>query len=225
MKRPQVRTAPAWFDKLLRWLYHGRDIDGLWVGAADELILERVVEALHTIEVHDPLRYRRLTHDLHRIWVTTFLPGSLGAFTPRFRACRLQEEFVGHDETTLEMIAATIVHEATHARLDKCRIEYEESLRARIEAVCFRREIAFAAKLPDGAVVREQAERKLTFYADPAYWTDAAFHNRDLTEVPQAIRQLGAPEWVARVLLGLKAFSRRPRATLQKIRRVVRRVR
>jgi hypothetical protein len=222
MKRPKVRTAPAWYDKLLRWVYHGRDVDGLWVGAWDEPILERTIEALRLIELHDPLRYRRMTQDLHRVLVQRFLPGALGNFNARLRACLLNENFVAHDDTTLQMIAATIVHEATHARLDKCRIAYEESLRARIEAVCFRREIAFAAKLPDGAVVRELAERKLTFYADPAYWTDAAFHNRDLTEIPEALRQLGAPEWLARILLGLKVFSRRLRATLQEIRRVVR---
>ena len=221
MERSQVRTAPVWFDKLLRWLYHGRDVDGVWVGATDELILEKVIAALRMIEVHDPVRYRRLTQDLPRLWVVTFLPGAVATYSDRLRACRLSEEFVVHDDTTVEMIAATIVHEATHARLDNCRIRYEEGLRARIEAVCFRREIAFAAKLPDGLVVREHAERSLTYYADPAYWTDAAFHNRELTEVPKALRQIGAPEWVVWIAPGLRAFVHRVCGMLRAIRRVI----
>jgi hypothetical protein len=173
------------------------------------------MEALSIIKVHDANRYRRLAQDLDRILVQTTAPSYIASFKPRIWTCMLDEEFVGHSDTTTEIVAAAIVHEATHARLFRCGIGYKESLRARVEAVCFRREIAFAAKLPDGAVVREQAERSLTHYADPAHWTDAAFDARDLTEIPEALRQLGVPQWVVRVLLGLRALRRRLRRKSQ----------
>ena len=59
----------------------------------------------------------------------------------------LDERFVTNPETTIERIASVIVHEATHARMERCGIGYAEDQRARIETVCFRRELAFAVRL------------------------------------------------------------------------------
>ena len=67
--------------------------------------------------------------------------------------CVIDERFVVDEGTTPEMIASVIVHEATHARLFRMGIGYEEGRRARVEQVCLRRELAFAAKLPDRAKV------------------------------------------------------------------------
>ena len=73
-----------------------------------------------------------------------------------------------------ELIASVIVHEATHARLMRCGIGYEEELRARVEKVCLRRELAFAAKLPNGEQIRAQTDPELG-YLPPSYWTNEAF--------------------------------------------------
>jgi hypothetical protein len=99
------------------------------------------------------------------------------------------------------MIAATIVHEATHARLESCGIEYVEGMRHRIEAICLRQEIAFAAKLPNGQELQEAAEHILTLCTGPGFWSKTSMRERDLAGSLEALRYLGAPEWLLRVLV------------------------
>jgi hypothetical protein len=208
MKRRRVvhrNRRPKLVDRLELRLSNGIRIDGLWVGGLDSEpapLLRRVEEALRLIKIYDRLRYDRLIRDLERVWVR-ILPGALGCFNHSLHACELDRRFV-LDETSLpEFIAAAIVHEATHARLMRCGIGYEEGLRARVEAICFRRELAFAAKLPNGRQVREQAERRLGI--PHAYWTDAAFSDRHDIEHAEALRDLGVPNWLVRTVLGLSA--------------------
>jgi len=134
------------------------------------------------------------------------LSGSLGSFNNSLCACQLDTRFVLAETSTAEMIAATIVHEATHARLRHRGIGYEEDQRARVEAVCFRRERAFAAKLPNGDAVREQAERSLEWYASPDHWTDAAFSEFQDKGNIEALRYLGTPDWLIRVVLAMRSL-------------------
>src|SRR5262249_5718763 len=95
-------------------------------------------------------------------------------------------------------------HEATHARLWHCRIGYDERLRARVEATCFRRELALAAKLPNGERVREHARDALAI--PPPGWTDAAERTRDVEGSTEVLRHLGAPNWLVRALLASRAW-------------------
>jgi hypothetical protein len=199
--RPRVSFA----DRYALLFSKGRRVDGLWVGRflGDPQVLDRVEEALRLIKTHDPLRYARLLRDVDRIWVI-LLPASYGTFDDALRACKLDERFVLAETSSPEMIAATIVHEATHARLTHCGMGYEgEEFRARVERVCFRRERAFAAKLPNGTEVRAQADSRLEGY--PAeYWTDAAFEKRFLEGGVETLRHLGQPEWLIRIVIGCR---------------------
>jgi hypothetical protein len=81
-------------------------------------------------------------------------------------------------------------------------------MRARIEAVCVRREIAFAAKLPNGHEVRERAERALELCAADDNWTNAALDERHIEGAMEAMRYLGMPNWFTRTLPRLRALSR-----------------
>jgi len=188
---------PSRVDRLELWLSTAKLVDGLWVGASfgcePDTALPRVEAGLDLIRVHDRLRYHRLTRDLERIWVRP-VPSYLAGFNAALRACELDSRFVLAETTSAELIAATIVHEATHARIDSFGVVYREELRARVERACLRREIAFAAKLPNGAAVREQAERTLTVCDSEAYWTDAAFAERLDQGHIAAARDLGAPD-------------------------------
>jgi hypothetical protein len=47
-------------------------------------------------------------------------------------------------------LATLIAHEAVHARLMHAGIPYSEPLKARIETLCVKEEIALATKLPGG---------------------------------------------------------------------------
>ena len=113
---------------------------------------------------------------------------------------RADPRYVLDEANSLEKIANSIVHEATHARLWRCGIGYQEELRAQVEATCFRRERAFAAKLPHGEQIREQAERKLAAYANQDYWTDEAFRARYIEGAVEVSRYTGMPEWLVRIL-------------------------
>jgi hypothetical protein len=184
-----------------------KQLDGLWIGvSADdaERILWRVEAALCLTKTHDQLRYNRLVRDLERVWVR-LLPDGLGSFNELLAACELDARFVGGETSSLEVIAAAIVHEATHARLMRRGIDYQEGLRARVEAICLRREKAFAAKLPNGEEVRERAERTLQLCATQDYWTDVAFNERYLAGAMGALKHLGVPDWIGRTLLTLRA--------------------
>lgn len=205
----QASRSPNLFMRLMLRTSANKRVDGLWIGSFDndaeaEPRLRRVQDALNLIKTHDPVRYAHLIRDLERIWVTV-ISGGLAHFDPSIRACVLDERHLLNDANPPERIAASIVHEATHARLWRCGIGYEgEELRARVEAVCFRRERAFAAKLPNGQRNRELADDKLTAYADRGYWTDEAFRTRDAQNVRNALQYLGVPNWLLRVVMAVR---------------------
>lgn len=191
-------------DRLQLRFSTSRRIDGLWIGALLEEseaapALCRVEGALHLIKSHDRIRYNRLLRDLDRVWVCRLF-GPRASYRHSLRACQLDTRFVVA-ETSSERIASSIVHEATHARLMRCGIGYEDELRARVEAVCLRREIAFAAKLPNGRQPREDAEDALGWYAERGYLTDAAVDERRLKALFEEGRNSGAPEWLMQWML------------------------
>jgi hypothetical protein len=196
-------ARPAILDRIMLWLSAGSHIDGLWVGTYcktnAEPALRRVKDALGLIQAYDRQRYSRIIRDLERVWVRLLTTGA-AQFNPSIRACVLDERFVLADTTDPELIAAVIVHEAAHARLWRCGIRYDEDLRQRVEAVCFRRELAFARRLPNGQRAREWAENALA--TTPTYWTNVAAHERDLEGSIQVLRHL-QPNWVARVVLAM----------------------
>jgi hypothetical protein len=202
------KQRPRLVDRLELRLSTNKRVDGLWVGTYEnepEPVLRRVEEALCLIKAYDRLRYDRLTRDLERVWVR-LLPDALGSFNESVNACELDIRFVLAETSIPEVIASTIVHEATHARLLRCGVGYEEELRARVEAVCFRRELAFAAKLPNGEQVRERAERTLELCATHGYWTNTSFNERYVEGSIETARHLGVPDWLARAVLALRAL-------------------
>jgi hypothetical protein len=203
------KRRPGVVDRLELRLSTSKRIDGLWLGTYEgepELVLGRVEEALCLIKAYDRLRYDRLTRDLERVWVRLLVTDALGGFNESVNACELDVRFVLAETSNPEAIASTIVHEATHARLMRCGIDYEEELRARVEAVCFRRELAFAAKLPNGEQVRERARRSLELCASHDYWTNTAFDQRYLEGGIEAARHVGLPYWLVRSVLALRAL-------------------
>ena len=188
-------------DRILLWMSSGKDIDGLWVGTETEAerVLPRVEAALGLIKTHDRQRYDRIVADLDRVWVR-LLTTYVAQFSPSWSACFLDERFVLGDTTVAAHIAAAIVHEATHARLWRCGFGYDEEVRQRVEAVCVRREVAFANKLPDGERIRAVAAEALAL--SPTYWTGVAAQERHYEGSLQALHYLRY-DWLARPLLAI----------------------
>jgi hypothetical protein len=215
---------PTLSDRLELRFSNGRQVDGLWVGVSldsePEPVVHRVEEALGLIKTYDRRQYDRLAQDLDRVWVRD-LPGALGKFNASLRACELDRRFVLAETSPPDLIAATIVHEVAHARLHRCGIGYEEALRPRIERVCFRRELAFAAKLPNGERVREQVEGQLVLCTTEGFWTNAAFAQRYEEDHVQALHDLGAPAWLAQAVLRLRRLRLRAGVFAKGVRRLI----
>ncbi|MCP3381674.1 hypothetical protein NLM31_15095 [Bradyrhizobium sp. CCGUVB4N] len=194
--------SPSHIDKLALWFSKGSTIDGLWVGTSESKphpALRRVEEALQLIKRHDALGYARITRDLDRIWVH-LLPSAQAHYDRSMNACVLDERYILSDTMTLEQIASTFIHEATHARLEGWGISYVEAMRPRIEAICLRRELSFLCKLPNTEALRDEIARTLEWCVanDNDYFADASFHERKEDGQIETLRHINAPGWIIR---------------------------
>ena len=167
-------SLQSWFyrksnDLVLR-LSQERVIHGLRVvlttdadGEDETLAFDRVEGALGLLATHDPRRLNRMRGDLELIWLRRH-PMCRGSYDPWLGACVIDlPNFVVNPQFTLAEIAASIVHEAMHARLRGRGIEYDDANGARIEHICRKAEIAFAKRLPEGAEpVLDRARQMLT---------------------------------------------------------------
>jgi tetratricopeptide (TPR) repeat protein len=201
-------------DRMLLALSSGRQVDGIWIGTgfAPEH-LSRVERALLLVKQHSPLQYSRIIRDLERIWIV-LLPDRAAEYNHSLKACVLDERFVADLATSVERLATTIVHEATHARLMRFGIGYDEDQRARIEAICARRELALAVRLPDSARLQQKIAGCLDWYLNPAnadYFRDAAFIERHTKGEIEMLRHVRWPDWLIRARPTLRAIIGRAR--------------
>ena len=218
-KPRQVR--PRLIDRLALAMCTARRVDGIWIGSwgrTPEEDLTRVEGALLLIQQHSPVDYARIVRELERIWVDLSFHG-LGEYKHSLRACILDERYVADPATTIERIASTIVHEATHARLERYGIGYKEELRTRIEAICFCRELAFAVRLPNSAELQQQIAQCLEWYhANPDFFSDATFRERHTAGGVEALRYVGVPDLLIRAMLALKSMLERARKLFYTLR-------
>ena len=155
----------------------------------DEVIL-RLTAALDLIATYAPRRYRRLRSDLAGFVVQRF--ACRGAFFPESRECLVELTFTVNPRHGLPEIAASIVHEATHARVARtCRTRSPEQ-HAREERLCRRAELELGLALSDGDVVVQRALESLAFgdreVAPVVVWAEAA---RRVAQVDAEARKSG----------------------------------
>jgi hypothetical protein len=95
------------------------------------------------------------------------------------RVALLDRDFVLAGDTTPERLASVIIHEMTHARLERAGVQYVGTNRARSERVCALAERNFIARLPPSAE-RGRLEKLNAQYLAirPDFWTDASFAER-----------------------------------------------
>jgi hypothetical protein len=122
--------------------------------------------------------------------------------------CEIRESYILG--WPVEDIAATIVHEATHARLWRAGIRYDEAIRLTVEAICIRREYVFYGRLPDGGNLKYAAEAQIASL-DAAYYTDNAFDRRHqayrIMLLRHARKKAGIPGWFIRTIGGLSRLA------------------
>lgn len=211
-------SRPDIFERIeLAWST-GRHFDGVWIGSwRTPEDLRRIEAALLLIKQHSRIHYSRVIHNLARIWVRVLL-GARAEYDDPLKACVLDERYVAG--ASLEHLAATIVHETTHARLARCGFKYEEGRRSRIEVVCVRRELDFAARLPDSAELQQEISRILEWCrANPEDFSNKQFRERRNQGVIDALRYVQVPEWLIAITLKLRTAISRVRRLLRSFTR------
>jgi len=129
---------------------------------ATPTVLARLDEALALVERYQPWRLRHLRRDLREFWVVRF--PCRGAYFPEGRACMTELTFLARTDISAAPVAASILHEGMHARVDRMRLggvplHVGSRERAREERICRRAELDFGMALPPelGAPVVERA--------------------------------------------------------------------
>jgi hypothetical protein len=119
-----------------------------FVHASDEdeptLAFERLKKACDLIEYYDPYQFRQLSRLIHTITVEDDLPARAVYFVGT-SICAVTEKLL--TETTAS-VAAALVHEATHARLDGFGVRQRGHRLMRIETICMKAEIDFVKHFP-----------------------------------------------------------------------------
>lgn len=122
-------------------------------------VLTRLTEALDLLAAHVPHRLDHMRRDVSGLVVQRF--PCRGAFFPSEREVLVELTFSVNPAHAVPEIAASIIHEATHARIAQRCGPLPEQLRPREERMCRRAELELGLALPDGAVVVDRARRSL----------------------------------------------------------------
>ena len=158
-------------------------------------VLARLDGALALIERHQPANFRRMRRDFARILSKRY--PCRGAYIPAERTCLVELTFTVNPAFTLPQVAATILHEAMHARLDRMGVRSELVSRAREERFCRRAEIEFGQAVPGGEAVVERALATLAGAdEDVAPAIDWALASERVARVD--LEALQVPAWVKR---------------------------
>lgn len=124
-------------------------------------VVARLDEALGLIARHQPWRLRHLRRDLDHIRVVRF--PCRGAYLPDAGACVSELTFLARRDISAAPVAASLVHEGMHARVDRMGVRRAARDRAREERLCRRAELEFGYALPPalGAPVVQRALESL----------------------------------------------------------------
>lgn len=121
--------------------------------------LARLDRTLALIERFVPHHFRHLQRDFAYILVERF--ACRGAYFHEQRACLVELTFSVNPNFSDAEVAATILHEAMHARLHQFGFPLEMDDRARQERFCRRAEIEFGQLVPGGERVVKRAATTL----------------------------------------------------------------
>lgn len=118
-------------------------------------VIARLERTLALIERYAPHHFRHLKRDFAYIVVQRF--ACRGAYFHEQRACLIELTFTVNPDFSDAEVAATILHEAMHARLHQLGFPLEMEDRARQERFCRRAEIEFGLVVPEGEKVVHRA--------------------------------------------------------------------
>lgn len=188
-------------DRFVIWQSLSQNFDGLWLGAFTEktqaeTVLGKLREALELLKTCDPYRYKRVLAQFDKI-LAHAMPAR-GRFVPALRRCVLDDTFVATGR--IDEIAATIVHEATHGELLRRGVGYNQAIRGRVEAICVRQELAFAARISQPSAIKERCEWKLALPDDT--WSRTQQDEQAIAW----LKETGFPRWILKTVLAIRDF-------------------
>src|SRR5688572_13107945 len=99
-------------------------------------VLQRFSEAIDLIDRYQPWRLHHLRRDVREIRIIRF--PSRGAFQPDERAIITELTFLARRDISAAPVAASILHEGMHARMEAMRLKEESRHSAREERICRR---------------------------------------------------------------------------------------
>jgi hypothetical protein len=161
------------------------------------LVYRRLDDALNLLKANAPGRYERVRQSLKGFLI--FGIDSINAsYDPATAVCRLGEKFMLAPDTTPEAVACTVVHEATHGRLFRLGIPYDEPLRYRVEMICIKAALFTAQRLSGAEAQVERCRGQLTI--DPNFFSADSYAQRAANN----LREAGLPEWLIRTLVWIR---------------------
>lgn len=162
--------------------------------ATKDVIL-RLDAALARLEEYAPHHYRRLRRDFSGFLIER--RAYRGAFIVASRTCLVELTFIVSPTFTVSQVAATILHEAMHARLYARNIAVTQGDTHRQERFCRRAAIEFGEVVPDGAAIVQRAMDSLRLSdADIAPFIDQSLAAKRVREADLAASTL--PQWYKR---------------------------
>jgi hypothetical protein len=155
-------------------------------------VVARLDGALALLEQYVAHHYRRMHRDFSGFLVER--RAYRGAFLVNTRVCMVELTFVVNRSFSLAQVAATILHEAMHARLYACGIATGAGESHRQERFCRRAEIEFGSVVPGGEPVVQRAIEALALTDEAiAPAIDPALAARRVAEVDRAARRSAPP--------------------------------
>jgi hypothetical protein len=153
-------------------------------------VIARLERCLTLIRQYVPHHFWHLQRDFDHIIVKRF--ACRGAYFIEQRACLVELTFSVNPDFSDAEVAATILHEAMHARLHALGFPLEMDDRARQERFCRRAEIEFGQLVPGGdrVVARAQATSDLSD-EEVAPTIDPELAAQRIAEVDRAALQRG----------------------------------
>lgn len=121
------------------------------IGTPD--VLDRLASALDLLHRHVPHHLRRMHRDISGFLIER--RAYRGAYLPRNRACLVELTFIVNRTFSPAQVAATILHEAMHARLHARGVAIDDGPRQ--ERFCRRAEIEFGVMVDGGEAIVARA--------------------------------------------------------------------
>ncbi len=151
-------------------------------------VITRLEASLEMIRRYVPHHFWHLQRDFDHLIVKRF--ACRGAYFYEQRACLVELTFCVNPDFSDAQRAATILHEAMHARLHVLGFPLEMEDRARQERFCRRAEIEFGRLVPNGELVVARAtETSELSDEEVAPWIDPEIAAQRIAEVDRAALQ------------------------------------